>query len=309
MKKNPYISIFTGVSLLFILSCSAVSQVQAQQARFRNEEANWDQMAAKVDEMPVFSNKAYLEQVSVANNPVEIGKAAKKGKKDLPATAIYSKSKGSVLQYAYSYNCGNCDKVHVAPNATAFFIDEDGLAVTNYHVLEPFIEKKEDGEIARIIAGKKPTDDMNLFFTTYDNRIFTLKEILAYDQANDVAIFRVDTQGVKVQPIPLGDAAEIGATVFALGHPKSNPYYFSSGMVARNYMFNGMKGQGMRMDITADYAVGSSGGPILDEKGNVCGMVSATVTLVSKDEASKPSDVQMVIKRAIPVEAITKLLK
>ncbi len=283
--------------------------VNGQEATFRNEEANWNHMVATIDKMPVFNNKEYLRQVHLANNPVQMTKPAKKGKKNLHASAIYSKNKASVLQYAYSYNCGKCDQVHVAPNATAFFIDEDGLAVTNYHVLEPFIEQKEDGEIAKIIAGEKPTDDMNLFFATDDNRIFTLKEILAYDKENDVAIFRVDTKGEQVQPAPLGDAAEIGATIFALGHPKSNAYYFSTGLVARNYIFNSSRGQGIRMDITADYAVGSSGGPIFDEKGNVCGMVSATQTLVSRDEASKPSDVQMVIKRAIPVEAIRKLLK
>jgi S1-C subfamily serine protease len=60
------------------------------------------------------------------------------------------------------------------------------------------------------------------------------------------------------------------------------------------------------MAITADYAKGSSGAPVLDDTGSVVGIVSATNSIYY---TPPQKNLQMVIKSCIPVDAIWKLLR
>lgn len=62
----------------------------------------------------------------------------------------------------------------------------------------------------------------------------------------------------------------------AITHPSGNLYYYSEGVVARHTVNERRGEMSKRMEITADYAVGSSGGPIFDEAGNLVGLVSTT---------------------------------
>lgn len=59
------------------------------------------------------------------------------------------------------------------------------------------------------------------------------------------------------------------------------------------------------LEITADYAAGSSGSPIVNDKGQVVGIVSMTNTIKYPNEAR---DVQMVRKICVPSSAIAKLV-
>ncbi len=60
------------------------------------------------------------------------------------------------------------------------------------------------------------------------------------------------------------------------------------------------------LEITADYGVGSSGGPVLDLSGNVVGMVSNTLAVYadSKDKRS----LQMNFHHCVPAESILTLV-
>ncbi|MCT4602253.1 MAG: serine protease [Marinifilum sp.] len=57
------------------------------------------------------------------------------------------------------------------------------------------------------------------------------------------------------------------------------------------------------MSISAEFAVGSSGAPVFNSKGNVVGVVSTTYPL----SASK--NPQMIVKEMIPVSSLKKLIK
>ncbi|OOG19734.1 hypothetical protein BWD42_07475 [Sphingobacterium sp. CZ-UAM] len=98
-------------------------------------------------------------------------------------------------------------------------------------------------------------------------KVYSLKEILAYSKESDLAIFRVDNRGEKLAHLSLGDAAQVGARVCAITHPNMFCYYYSEGVVARNVSEG--SDQSRRMEITADYARGSSGGPIFNSFGQV----------------------------------------
>ncbi|SUJ27379.1 serine endoprotease [Sphingobacterium spiritivorum] len=216
--------------------------------------------------------------------------------KGMTPEEIYEKrSKGTILVSTY-YNCGNCSKMHTS-TASGAILTEDGYAVTNYHVLE------------NIIRGSKESKsrDSLVFIANRDGNIYRIADIIAYSGKADLAIFKIDTKGEKFSPVPLGIAASPGTRVHAITHPDSRYYFYSQGVVARNVAFNNLDADEDRMEITADYAKGSSGGPILDSCGNLIGLVSTTQSIYYVPNEQK--DLQMVIKSTVPVSAVKRLLK
>jgi len=146
---------------------------------------------------------------------------------------------------------------------------------------------------------------------TIDGRVAVITEILAGDAGSDACLFRVDGDGFV--PLPSGEPAEIGAKVRVISHPEHRFYMQTSGEVARYYK---RPGRGSRagvpwMAITADYARGSSGGPVIDESGAVVGMVSSTQSIYygtrKKGEKGK-GNLQMVVKCCVTGAALRELL-
>jgi hypothetical protein len=68
------------------------------------------------------------------------------------------------------------------------------------------------------------------------------------------------------------------------------------------------------MQITADYARGSSGGPILDREGNLIGLVSSTSPVYydspagAKDGKAAAPNLQMVRHNCVTARAIRELV-
>ena len=190
-------------------------------------------------------------------------------------------------------------------HAGGFAITEDGKAVTNYHV----IEAMSGGDIVTA--------------TTFDGRVFAVREILAASRKDDVVIIQLDMDGEKLTPAPIAKRTPVGAPVIAISHPVNQFFHLSRGYVSR-YTFD----QGRpRMTITADFARGSSGSPIFDEDGNVAGVISATRSIVYNTvplKTDKEGNVsvgrnrgnlflsmnhQMTLKFCVPSSSVLKLIE
>ncbi|MBS1602974.1 MAG: trypsin-like peptidase domain-containing protein [Bacteroidetes bacterium] len=195
---------------------------------------------------------------------------------------------------------------------TAFAISADGVCVTNWHVLREIMGRTDPVSVT----------DSVYFIETVDKKLYFIEKVLAYSLNNDLAVFKVNTLGGRLQPLALGRPARVGAAVYCISHPQANFYYFSKGIVARNLAiasqlaadgsYNREGRLPIRMEITADYAAGSSGGPLLDKFGNVTGIVCSTRTVGEKAQTTAGTDMyfqQMVIKQAIPVQALIWLLR
>ncbi|MGV3622959.1 MAG: S1C family serine protease [Archangium sp.] len=90
------------------------------------------------------------------------------------------------------------------------------------------------------------------------------------DEANDLALVRVDADTSNVELLPMADEVpHRGDAVLALGHPRETVWSFTSGVVSTLHLGA----------IQHDAAInpGSSGGPLLNEKGEVVGITSAKV--------------------------------
>ncbi|WP_443943883.1 S1 family peptidase [Pedobacter sp. AW1-32] len=184
--------------------------------------------------------------------------------------------------------------------ASGIVLSEDGVCATNYHVLKPLIEKETP------ILDK---DSLTLVANS-NGDVFPIEEILSFNKEGDIALFKINTLKTQLKPIPLGLEALVGAKIFAYTNPYGYLYYFSTGIVARNHAKKQNDAFGNRMEITADYAKGSSGGPIIDEYGNLVGMVSTTHSIYYQENlrTNQQNNLQMVVKSTIPVRTFKKLI-
>lgn len=222
---------------------------------------------------------------------------AKSPKKPITGHELYTLAKKSTIVVGCSYLCPRCSNAHIS-ESSGYIIDPNGIVVTNYHVALTYADMKD---------GYKP-----LAFTIRlaNGQVYAVKSILAASKENDLAVIQVETNGEKFPALTLADAAQVGDRIYVLGHPKGMHYFFSEGIVTNKYMEEAGTAEKHffreMMAISADYATGSSGGPVLDIYGRVVGTVSNTKMFTHSE--TNPS-VQMVIKNTIPVESLWKLLR
>lgn len=235
------------------------------------------------------------------------------------ADELYAARVPSVLVLATIGKCRdpNCkwpDHPVINSTATAFALTEDGVCVTNRHVFA------EPGEDEFMVVG------------TARGVVYAVEEVLAATEHDDVAIFRIDTRGDIFDPVPLRIGAPVGTGVAVISHPERHCYTMTTGAIARRSVRRGdlISGHSMRrsppkstppempieidnperltqaIEITAEYALGSSGGPVLDDHGNAVGMVCATDTLYAEPE--KREEPQAVVRTCVPAESILRLV-
>ena len=159
--------------------------------------------------------------------------------------ALFKKCKGSVFFVIFpgretiSYGSG-------------FFISEDGLAISNYHV---FKGESVGSEIIR----------------TEDGSNFSVSEVLEKDEEKDYIIFRVKKER-PTQKFPFAPysktAPEIGEKVFAIGNPEGLEKTLADGIVS------GFREGEDLIQITVPITHGSSGGPLFNMNGEVVGITS-----------------------------------
>ena len=130
---------------------------------------------------------------------------------------------------------------------SGFFV-KPNLIATNYHVIE---------------GAAKGTAKLVGKYITYN-----IEGVTATDKTNDLALLKVTAYGIK--PLSLGDSdvVRIGETVYVAGNPKGLEGTFSDGIISSRRD----KLTKERLQMTAPISPGSSGGPVLNRKGEVIGI-------------------------------------
>jgi S1-C subfamily serine protease len=132
------------------------------------------------------------------------------------------------------------------------FVLKPGFIVSNLHVVEG--------------AGNGFVKFIN------DGRKYKILGVAAKEELRDLVILPVE--GVSMQGPLLSQRAsvEVGETVFAIGNPRGLEGTFSQGIVSSVRSLDDFT----LLQITAPISPGSSGGPIVDDKGQVVGVAVAT---------------------------------
>lgn len=138
---------------------------------------------------------------------------------------------------------------------TGFIIRDDGWIATNVHV----------------IAGAP-----ELVVILDDKSEHPVTDVLALDRERDLAIIKIEMTK-KLPTLKLGDSDGVhpGDAVVAIGHPLGLEHTVSNGLVsAVRVVSNHLT----ILQISAPIAPGSSGGPLLNEQGDVIGVAAAVIT-------------------------------
>jgi S1-C subfamily serine protease len=205
------------------------------------------------------------------------------------ASDLYASARHSVVTIGGIYKCDRCDKWH-ASTATGFVISADGAIVTNYHVVDA--EERE-----------------TLVVMTADGYVTPVKRVLAASEPDDLAILKVDMQGLA--PLPLyGEAPDppVGTAISVISHPAGHFYSFTTGIISRYMEVPHRSDAFPAFAITADYARGSSGAPIMNPEGQVVGIVRSTQSIYYSEKKGQQQNLQMVYKICIPVASLRKLI-
>jgi serine protease Do len=206
--------------------------------------------------------------------------------KRLTAAEVYERAAASVVIVGVLYKCDRHSYGHVSM-ASGFVVSKSGVVVTNLHVLTGY-----------------GSSSLGIAIMTRDARVWPVKSILAVDSTNDA--LALQAEGSDFVPLPLGDDPPIGATVSVISHPAERFFYLTSGIVSR-YSISREEGDPTRvLNITGDYARGSSGAPVIDDRGRLAGLVRSTES-ISHEQSSRRDSHQMVIHNCAPAKAVRGL--
>lgn len=143
-------------------------------------------------------------------------------------------------------------------SGTGFIIDERGLIVTNYHVIQD-----ADALTVRLANG----------------RTFPVLGVVDYNLSStsspDFALLKIDAD-TTLATLPLGDPTKLkpGAQVVTLGDPLGFTHSMSSGNFsgARVFRSEDQRDSATYLQTTAPISPGNSGGPLLNLYGEVVGV-------------------------------------
>ena len=164
------------------------------------------------------------------------------GNLDDKAVSIYKKINPAIVsvdsQLSDGMSCG-----------TGCIIDKSGIILTSAHVID-------SGE--------------NIIVTMSDGKNYDAKLLKKFGDNNDIALLKIPTIG-DLKTVKLGNSEKIkvGEKVFAIGNPFGFSGTFTQGIVSRiDYAKN-------RIQTDAAINPGSSGGPLINSKGEIIGINQA----------------------------------
>ena len=230
-----------------------------------------------VDQKQVKTSEDLRKHLDRTNFPI---KFSSPNNQEVSSADLYRRTTESIFLVAGMTKPSEGEKAWKTAFSTAFAIHEDGILSTSAHVFDH--DDIDDGVVVMDSKG----------------RVFPVLEVLAIDRKADTSFFRIGTKGLK--PLPLGKEAPPGTPVRVIGHPGDSFYFFSAGHIA-NYERD--DDGAYWLNVTADFGQGSSGGPVMDESGNVVGQVSRTYTLYAGGDSSNRSRHRRSIKVATDVAA------
>jgi putative serine protease PepD len=110
---------------------------------------------------------------------------------------------------------------------------------------------------------------------TFSDGTVALASVASTDPVHDIAALTPDKLPVPLVPATLGGGATVGAPVVAIGNPLGLSYSVSSGVVSgTDRQADTDQGSfGGLIQFDASVNPGSSGGPLLDQGGDVIGIV------------------------------------
>lgn len=166
-----------------------------------------------------------------------------------------------------------CEGEDSASTGSGFFVNKNGTIITNYHVVEG----------SESIAVKLNSGDD--FYTA---------EWIDEDIENDLAVLKIKGNAASLSFAVLKFSTkvpQVGDRCYASGYPKGIDLIVSDGIVS-NSKHTAKEEDGsysQYFTVTAAVSAGNSGGPLVDERGRVIGIITARYTEATNIGLAKPA--------------------
>ncbi len=172
----------------------------------------------------------------------------------------------------------------IISSGTGFFVTRDGVFVTNAHVVK---------------------DCKNLNAKTDDGKLLSVR-IVSTDPINDLALLSVDFKPAKISSIKVG--IRLGEPIAAFGFPLSQTLSSSGNFTLGNVTaLSGIADDTRFLQISAPVQPGNSGGPLLDNSGNLVGVVTSKLNVLQTLASS--GDIPQNVNFAVKASAVTAFLE
>lgn len=163
---------------------------------------------------------------------------------------------------------------------SAFFIDNNGTAVTNFHVIEGAISATA---------------------TLFDGQECEVTKVLGMDSDSDLVVIKVDVASSKPVKIGNSNLVKTGDKVYAIGYPEAfkvgiESSTFTDGIISKNsFTIGGSQYIQTNVDITH----GNSGGVLLNDNGEAIGITTGQIDISGVDY----------MNLALPINNVSKIDK
>lgn len=164
---------------------------------------------------------------------------------EVSLSSLYSSSKSAVFTIYTSDNENTYQ-------GSGFFVGSEGIAVSNYHIFE----------------GTLKGDEMIL---TESGNEYKINSVIEKDDELDYIIFKVEGNSNFNSLNIANFRPEIGEEVFAIGNPRGLSHSLSTGIISS------YREEGRLLQTTAEITHGSSGGALLNMKGEVIGITTSGI--------------------------------
>lgn len=185
------------------------------------------------------------------------------------------------------------ENTKVEGTGSGFVWDKPGHIVTNYHV------------VAKLATDNSGVHRCKVFLVDNNGNSFSREaKIIGVDPAYDLAVLKVDAEGIELKPVILGTSSDlrVGQSCFAIGNPYGYEHTLTTGVVSGlGREIPSPNGSAIRGAIQTDAAInaGNSGGPLVDSYGHVVGVNTATFT-------RKGTGLSSGVNFAIPIDTVVR---
>jgi putative serine protease PepD len=203
---------------------------------------------------------------SAGNGLTAAGRREVSSTTELTATQIYQQDAPGVV----SIQAVTADG---ADAGTGIVLNDEGLILTNNHVIS---------EATSITVSPGKTSNLTRAAT-----------LVGADANSDLALIKIDSAGLGLKPLKLvsSTSLQVGDSVYAIGNPYGLEETLTKGIVsALEREIAAPDGAAIKDAIQTDAALnpGNSGGPLLNDQGEVIGVDSQIASDAARVEGSQP---------------------
>ncbi len=287
-QKKSRGGFFKG-ALAVVLAAALIAGSCFATASFLN--ARWEDRTEELVEQLVGSYEDQLEdmeqrmeQISVNAAGISVSGSENAGVNGgmTPAQVYASNVDSVVLVYSQVTTSVFGQSTTGTSTGSGFILTEDGYIVTNCHVVE-------GGSAFAVVT----SDGLQREAT-----------LVGFDQTNDVALLKVEAEGLRAVRLGSSDALIVGDQVVAIGNPLGElTSTLTVGYVSAKERDVTTSGNSINM-IQTDAAInsGNSGGPLFNMNGEVVGITTAKYSGTSSSGASIEG-----IGFAIPIDDVSMM--